>query len=73
MTDERPANGDDGRAERQALFVDALNLAITRGRMPGAGFGPLTMAAVQVVAAEHPDATAEHIAAAYDAFRQEDR
>jgi hypothetical protein len=50
-----------------------LNLALTRGRVASSscGLGPNTLAAINVVAYEHPDAEADCIAAAYDAFDHE--
>jgi len=52
---------------------DLLNLALTRGRATPArcALGPSTLAAIDVVAYDHPDAEADCIAASYDAFRQE--
>lgn len=54
-------------------FTEALNNAITLGascaRMRE--LGPRTRAAIDSVAMEHPDATADEIASAYDAFRAE--
>jgi hypothetical protein len=60
-------------AELRERFQDALHNAITRGRNPlgELGFGPRTQAAVRLAAAEHPDAGADLIADAYDAFAQE--
>jgi hypothetical protein len=55
------------------MFQRLLNLALTRGR--GAprcsGLGPDTSAAIDSVAYEHPDADADCIAAAYDAYERE--
>ena len=50
-----------------------LNLALTRGRLAPScsGLGPDTVAAIREVADEHPDADADCIAAAYDAFERE--
>lgn len=60
-------------SELRQRFQSALNDAITRGRsaMDGSGLGPLTRAAVRVVAEEHPNAEADLIADAYDAFELE--
>jgi hypothetical protein len=57
----------------RATFQELLNRALTRGRVaPGsAGLGPSTLAAVNAVALEHPDADAELIADAYDVFERE--
>lgn len=62
-------------AELQKRFLIALNNAITRGRAPGhdTGLGPHTLAAMTLVAQDHPDATAELIADAYDTFNSEHR
>ena len=55
------------------IFEELLNLALTRGRVTPAhsGLGPSTRAAIDVVAVEHPDADADLIADAYDAFDRE--
>ena len=60
-------------SELRQRFQTALNNAITHGRSPidGTGLGPLTQAAVTVVAQDHPDADADQIADAYDAFELE--
>lgn len=54
-------------------FRDALSQAIISGRRPcrSALLGPATWAAIDALACEHPDATAHHLTAAYDAFRWE--
>jgi hypothetical protein len=67
MSDERRA--DDLRTTFQGL----LNLALTHGRATPrrSGLGPDTLAAIDVVAHDHPYAEAESIAAAYDAFNRE--
>jgi hypothetical protein len=54
---------------------DLLAQAITGGRRPRrtAILGPATWAAIDALACEHPDATADHIASVYDAFRVEHR
>ena len=64
-----PPPHDDLRATFQRL----LNLALTRGRATpkGSGLGPETLAAIDGVAYDHPDAEAEGIAAAYDTFDRE--
>jgi hypothetical protein len=56
--------------ELRTTFEELLSLALTRGRVTSGcpGLGPSTLAAIDVVAQEHPDAEAELIAAAYDAF-----
>jgi hypothetical protein len=57
----------------RSTFQGLLNLALTRGRVtPGScGLGPNTLAAIDIVAYEHPDAEADCIRAAYDAFERE--
>ncbi len=54
-------------------FQTTLVSAIVGGSLPAhsSGLGPQTLAALTLVATEHPDATADIIAAAYDAFRRE--
>ena len=56
-------------------FRDVLNQAIIAGRRPRrtALLGPGTWAAIDALAREHPDATAHHLAAVYDAFQREHR
>jgi hypothetical protein len=61
---------------RQSLretFQELLNLALTRGRATreDSGLGPDTRAAIDAVAYDHPDAEADCIAEAYDAFHRE--
>jgi hypothetical protein len=60
-------------SELQQRFQTALNNAIARGRVPtpDTGLGPRTFTAVTAVAHDHPDATAQLIASAYDAFHHE--
>jgi hypothetical protein len=59
--------------ELRTTFQDLLNLALIRGRVTSnhSGLGPTTRAAIDVVALEHPDAEAEVIAEANDAFQRE--
>ena len=59
--------------ELRSTFQGLLNLALTRGRVTASScaLGPGTRAAIDVVAYEHPDADADCIAAAYDAFDRE--
>ncbi|MGP4055083.1 hypothetical protein ACTWP6_09735 [Mycobacterium sp. 4D054] len=54
-------------------FQTALNTALVVGRPPECAIdlGPRTLAAVALIAAEHPDASAQIIAAAYDTFLDE--
>jgi hypothetical protein len=57
----------------RTTFQRLLNLALTRGRATpsSCGLGPETLAAIDVVAHEHPYAEADGIMAAYDAFNRE--
>jgi len=57
----------------RATFQEALNLALTMGRatLDSSGLGPQTREAIDAVAYDHPDAEADGIAAAYDAFQRE--
>ena len=59
--------------ELRATFQRLLNLALTRGRATSGccGLGTATRAAIDVVAYDHPDAEADCIAVAYDAFNRE--
>jgi hypothetical protein len=61
--------------ELRDVFQGMLNNALTRGRMTHdvSCLGPGTVAAIAVVASEHPDADAAVITAAYDAFDREHR
>jgi hypothetical protein len=54
-------------------FEELLNLALTRGSFAASpcGLGPATIAAIDVIALEHPDADAELITDAYDAYERE--
>jgi hypothetical protein len=58
----------ESAAER--TFRELLTAAITAGRRPllTAQLGPASWAAIDAVAREHPDATADHVVAAHDAF-----
>jgi len=70
----RPQPCDDGSsAELRGAFQAMLNLALTRGSFTATpcGLGPATIAAIDVVALEHPDAEATSITDAYDAFQRE--
>lgn len=60
-------------ADLRDAFQDSLNCAIAHGQHPAQwiGFGEKTRTAIEAVAREHPDATADHIADAYDAFASE--
>ena len=59
--------------ELRTTFQGLLNQALTRGRATrtNCGLGPGTLAAIDMVAYDHPDAEADCIAAAYDAFYRE--
>ena len=59
--------------ELRGSFQAMLNLALTRGSFTATpcGLGPATIAAIDVVALEHPDAEATSITDAYDAFQRE--
>ncbi len=60
-------------ANLRGAFQDSLNCAIAHGQRPAQwiGLGDKTRTAIEAVAEEHPDATADHIADAYDAFASE--
>lgn len=57
----------------QAVFQQLLNLAWTLGRIPPTtcGLGSATLAAIDAIAREHPEAVTELITDAYDAFKRE--
>ena len=60
--------------EPRNAFQELLNLALTQGRSVKSsdfGLGPATIAAIDLVALEHPDAEVTSIADAYDAFERE--
>jgi hypothetical protein len=61
------------RDELRTTFQESLNLVLTHRRATSGccGLGAGTRAAIDVVAYDHPDAEAECIAAAYDAFDRE--
>jgi hypothetical protein len=60
-------------ADLRDAFQDSLNSAIAHGLRPSRwiGLGEVTCTAIDAVAREHPDATVDHIADAYDAFDRE--
>ena len=60
-------------ANLRRAFADSLNGAIAHGLRPdpGHGLGDETSSAIETVACQHPEATAHHIADAYDAFARE--
>ncbi|MBS1690663.1 MAG: hypothetical protein JST91_00330 [Actinobacteria bacterium] len=64
---------DPPSIDLRTTFQYFLNRALTQGRAldPGVPFGVDTRAAIDTVASEHPDASADHIACAYDAFQRE--
>ncbi|TRW79461.1 hypothetical protein FK535_21965 [Mycolicibacterium sp. 018/SC-01/001] len=59
--------------EMRVNFQVLLNNALTHGRAAArdCGLGPATIAAINAIAYDHPDAEADAIAAAYDAFGAE--
>ena len=63
----------EGTPGLRGLFQDALNCAITHGLQPSRwiGLGDETHAAIDAVAQEHPEATVDQIAYAYDSFARE--
>jgi hypothetical protein len=58
-------------ADPRGTFQELLNRAQGRGPVDGIALGPATRAGIDLVAREHPEATAELIANAYDAFVRE--
>ncbi len=62
-----------GAADLRDAFQDSLNSAIAHGLLPSRwiGLGDQTFSAIEAVAREHPDATVDDIAEAYDAFDRE--
>jgi hypothetical protein len=63
----------DGGDDLRRAFQDSLNAALARGLHPPRliGLGDQTCSAIEAIAREHPDATADHIADAYEAFDRE--
>jgi hypothetical protein len=61
--------------ELRSLFHESLHRAIAQGSRPALsnGLGAETRTALDVIAHEHPDATVDHIALAFDAFGREHR
>jgi hypothetical protein len=59
--------------ESRDLFRSALHGAVTQGLSPDPDtqLGHYTLVAIRVIAAEHPDASADLINSAYDAFLSE--
>jgi hypothetical protein len=57
----------------RAAFQESLNCAIAHSLRPSrwVGLGDETCTAIEAVAREHPEATVDHIADAYDAFARE--
>lgn len=57
----------------EQTFHELLSAALTYGHRPQhtTAVGPTCWVAIDVLAREHPDATPEHIIAAYDAFALE--
>jgi hypothetical protein len=64
---------DSATAGARSAFELALIHAITEGRLPGesADLGVHTSAAIEAIAREHPEAAAQLISGAYDAFQSE--
>ena len=62
-----------GGPDLRNAFQDSLNSAIAHGLWPSRwiGLGDQTCTAIEAIAQEHPDATVNHIADAYDAFDRE--
>ena len=62
-----------GEADLRDAFQESLNCAIAHGLRPSRwiGLGDKTFTAIEAIAEEHPDATANHISDAYDAFARE--
>ncbi len=62
-----------GGGDLRDAFQDSLNCAIAHGLRPSRwiGLGDETFTAIDAIAEEHPEATADHIAGAYDAFARE--
>jgi hypothetical protein len=54
-------------------FHDSLNCAIAHGLRPqrSVGLGDETCTAIEAIAEEHPDASVDQIACAFDAFARE--
>jgi hypothetical protein len=63
----------EGTTGLRGVFQNSLNCAITHGQQPyrWIGLGDETHAAIDAVAQEHPEATVDQIAYAYDAFARE--
>lgn len=59
--------------ELRVNFQVLLNSALTHGRAASreCGLGPATVEAINAIAYDHPDAEADAVAAAYDAFEAE--
>jgi hypothetical protein len=68
MLDQPPSPRD-----LQAVFQQLFNLALTLGRIPPAtcGLGSATLAAINAIAREHPEAVTQLVTDAYDAFKRE--
>lgn len=63
----------DRAEDLRDTFQESLNSAIAHGLRPSRwiGLGEGTFGAIDVIAREHPDATVDRIADAYDAFDRE--
>ena len=62
-----------GGGDLRDAFQDSLNCAIAHGLRPSRwiGLGDETFTAIDAIGEEHTEATADHIAGAYDAFARE--
>lgn len=67
----KPPSDDELRISFQALLNRALTHGRARAAPRGYGLGPDTVAAIEAIAYDHPDAEAECIAAADNAFARE--
>ncbi|MGB8405902.1 MAG: hypothetical protein WCE30_17720 [Mycobacterium sp.] len=63
----------DSNGPAECIFRELLTEALTKGRRPPFTplLGPASWGAIDVLAREHPDATADHVVAAHDAFAWE--
>jgi len=73
MTHTALLSDDAPTEDARAVFDHALLSALTEGRLPGpsGALGVNTLAAIEAVARDHPEAAAELINDAYDAFQRE--
>lgn len=67
-----PVSDEQSVQHPRWVFQTALNRALTAGQpCSHTALGPLTRRAVDIVAAAHPDASADEIADAYSAYDDE--